>query len=428
MAECNEENVMKVRLLSLASAPRSAVALLIVFFLWSAWAIQPQGARGQEPEPASPPCDLSAQRDVSPLRIYAGEEVTVTTRIEADCSPRKGKGVDIMFVVDRSITVHEDKLLQPIKDGLSAFVLAMDFEGSSAGLITYASSDQVVSNLTHDQARVLNGIRTIRLAEENDIRGVDGAFRKAVGKLDNDGDPENEKIVMITVAGQDQSQQLVSMPTVTNSARNAGVKVVFLLFPGARYRHLVEAASDCDANCPMYGLSGGPQGKWAWYVDATDYEDRLKALADRLLRARMLDKVELEEYLHSGAVLVPGSLSPPAGQAGLRLLWSLDTIPEPGITLTYRARMIYPDETYPVADSVILEAVDDLGARYPVPLANPDIEVLNPASRPTEVPTATAIVPTATAVPATPTPTATIAPSPEPADDRIFLPLARYDA
>jgi hypothetical protein len=417
---------MKVRLMSLASAPRSAVTVLMVFVLWATYAIEPPGARGQEPEPVSPPCDLSAQRDVSPLRIYAGEEVTVTTRIEADCSPRKGRGVDIMFVVDRSITVHEQKLLDPIKDGLSAFVLAMDFEGSSAGLITYASRDQVVTNLTHDQARVLNGIRTIRLAEENDIRGVDGAFRKAVGKLDNDGDPANEKIVLITVAGQDQSQQLVSMPTVTNSARNAGVKVIFLLFPGARYRHLVEAASDCDANCPMYGLTGGPQGKWAWYVDDTDYEDRLKALADRLLRARMLDKVEHEEYLHSGAVLVPGSLSPPAGQAGLRLLWSLDTIPDTGITLTYRARMIYPDETYPVADSVVLEALDDLGARYPVPLANPDVEVLNPASRPTEVPTAT-LTPTATAAPATPTPTAT-AVSPEPAENRIFLPLARHDA
>ena len=372
-----------------------------------------------------PPCDLRADRVVEPLVVYAGDEVTVRTRISAKCDPSQRPGVDIMYVVDRSITVHQDGLLDSIKDGLTAFTVAMDFERSSAGLITFAARSQVATNLTKDQQRVLNAIQTIRLSEESDTKGLAAAFRTAVGKLDNDGDEGNEKIVLIAIAGPDAANALVNMPTVTNAARNAGIKVIFLLFPFARYRHYIEAASDCDMDCPRYQLGANVVEKWAWSVDESNFVERVEYLADRLMRARMLDRVVLEEYLHSGAVLAPGSVAPPANQIGQRLQWTLNAVPEEGITLSYRARMIYPDETYPVADSVSLEAVDDLGASVMVPLDNPEIEVRAPSTRPTVPPTATDLPPTATP---TPTPTATAEASATPESRLIYLPLTRHDA
>ncbi len=396
----------KNQVVRLCSAARGRQALALGISAFAALLLI-GSVQGQETGAAGPPCDASATRSVGPSTVYAGDTVTMTTAIQAYCGDAKPRGIDVMFVVDRSITVHEDGLLDSIQTGLTNFVLAMDFESSTAGLITYARQDQIATNLTHDQSRVLNAIRSIRLSEENDVRGVDGAFRKAVGKLDNDGDPANQKVVFITVAGVDQSQALVNMPTVTNSARNAGVKVIFLLFPQARYRHLVEAASDCTSNCPTYQLGSKVATKWAWPVDERNYAETTSMLATRLLRARAIDRIVHEEYLHSGAVLVPGSVSPPATQVGQRLLWDLAGVPARGLTLTYRARMIYPNETYPVADSAVLEVVDDLGENHPIAVDNPDIEVLDPALRPTPVPSATATPEATPTAAATDTPTAT---------------------
>ena len=67
------------------------------------------------------------------------------------CTPFDEIGIDLMFVVDRSIRMRSDRYFEPTRVALGNFVVAMNMETSSAGLITYARNDSISRNLTSDR-------------------------------------------------------------------------------------------------------------------------------------------------------------------------------------------------------------------------------------------------------------------------------------
>jgi hypothetical protein len=161
--------------------------------------------------------------------------------------------------------------------------------------------------------------------------------------------------------------------------------------------------------------------KWAWGVDANSIDSILSSLVPILARSLAITSVSVEEYLHSGAVLIPESVSPPQSGTDRVIVWSRGDIPAGGMVLEYDATMIYEDETYPVTDVTELAiSYSDGSPAYRRQLPNPDITVLS------EVPTNT---------PGTPVPTDTQPPGPGPSDTPtatrtasdgsvIYLPLA----
>ena len=368
------------------------------------------------------PCDVTYDRTVAPGTIAVNESVHVRITVNGTC-PQGSRGLDVFFVVDRSVTMFDKSYMNPTKDALQNFVNAMDFTKSMAGLITYAANEQVNQPLTTNRDSVLQAIDRIRLNEENDVRALPDAFRTATQLLDRDGIQGNDKIILIVAAGPDVDGALVNMPTVTQAARNAGVKVIFLMFPDSRYLHYVEASSDCTgSHCQSWSSRAGVIVKWAWGVDANTIDSILSGLVPILARSLGITSVAVEDYLHSGAVLVPGSVQPPQSAGSDRvLIWSRTDIPAGGMVLEYDARMIYEDETYPVTDVTELAITySDGSPAYRRDLPNPDITVLS------ELPTNT---------PGTPDPTDT--PPPDPTDTPtatatdtqtngavIYLPLA----
>ncbi len=309
------------------------------------------GASAQSPQPCGP-CQCMFDRTVQPPEILVNEKVHVTIDFECECPPDEQKGIDIFFVVDRTSTMFSKGYMDPTKAALTSFVNTMDFEAGSAGLITYASSDHIASNLTKDRERIIYQINVMRHSEETNQRGLQTAFRKAVEKLDNDGTPGNAKIVLIIVAGADQEGVNINMPTVTRSARNAGVQVVFLMFPDAKYAHYVAAASECTGPpCPNWSGSGY---RWAWEVNQTTIGTMLgNTLPGLLLQAPGLEKYQMYEAMNSGSAYDAASANPPHTRASTQDIyweWAKPNLPSGGVQIEYDAEMVYSDFTYSVTD------------------------------------------------------------------------------
>jgi hypothetical protein len=357
------------------------------------------------------PCDMAANRTVSPESTLVGKPVRVKITVTGNCVGG-ARGVDIFFVVDRSVTMFDKDYLDPTKDALVRFVNTMDFEttNSKGGLITFAASHNVGVNLTPVRENLINAIKNIRLSQETDVRGLQGAFRTATQKLDGDGTPGNDKVIMILVAGPDINQAMLNMPTVTQAARNAGVKVIFLMFPDSNYLHYVEASSDCVGSfCGLWTHRSGQFSKWAWSVDKPgttwDIDNRLKILAQILLRNPTLSRLEVYDSLSAYFEYVDGSAVPPPDRTGggTDLEWGFTSIPPAGLTIEYDLTPLDPGRfRTAIVTRLDVTLSDSQTTVYGLP--NPEIEVLDPDL---VTPTATPVTP----VVPTHTPTATTPPT-----------------
>lgn len=416
--------------------PLFATLILAAFAMSSASATLAQ----EEPPPDAPPgCDPIASRTVTPAEVWAGGSVDVDMLFDPACRPFDEIGVDVMFVVDRSITMGTEGYFAPTRAALGDFVLAMNMETSSAGLVTFASSDSISRNLTKDRDDLVRAINSIRLTEEDDTRGLLGALRTATEKLTS-GTVGNEKVVMIVVAGSESSQPLVNMPTVTQAARNAGVRFVFLMFPDARFTHFVESASLCHTGCPSWRgpRAGDPvMMKWAWGVDESGpsgIEAVIDILIEKLLREISVTSIEFWESFEDDVVFDESSASPPASRvdSGGDAFWTYSDVPLGGRRITYKAQMLREGATYPVTHRTEVTVGYSDGFRTTYPLPNPEVKVLEgvpPSATPTETgvpptPTPTLDVPSATPDDVTPTTPATATTPPGTIDwANIYMPV-----
>ncbi len=346
--------------------------------------------------PTPLPCNMVCDRTVQPLDILVNEKVQVNLGCTANCEQAR-RPLDVFFVVDRTMTMFGKRYMDPTKAALIEFVNKMDLRTEAAGLITFARNDQVVTNLTHDRNALLSGINAIRMSEEEDVRGLPAAFRTATGKLDNDGTPGNHRVVIIIEAGPDQNQANINMPTVTQAARNAGVSVVFLMFPGTAYTHYVDAASDCSSPlCPRWSAPGGqPKQKMAWNVDGASIGSMLNSTVREVVTAtgQAIRQVRIREAMHSCAAFDPTSAVPPPTNPVAPPYVAMDWI-FPGTSpllfqVQYEAQLVCGDDSYPVTSMTVAVIDMDDGRQISHNLPNPLVRVRGPAA-PTETATATA--------------------------------------
>jgi hypothetical protein len=383
---------------------------------------------GQTPPPDLP-CEITYDRTVAPLDVVVSDTVHVRVDVDGTCEG-SAPGIDLFLVVDRTITMQQEGYLNATKEALKNFINRMDFTKSSGGLISFASASQVNKNLTTSRDDLIQAVNAIRLSQETDVRGLQDAFRTATQKLDGDGSPDNEKVIIILIAGQDVNQNLLNMPTVTQAARNAGVKVVFLMFPNAHFAHYVDAASDCTLTaCQVWqGRGGVTVRKWAWGVDTPTIDGTLQTLADLLVAAVDVSSVRVNEAMDSGAAMVETSVVPPptrfVGVPYRESWWEYTQMPPGGLHIDYDAVMVYADEEYaPTVASVLYLTFTD-GTDVRIDLPNPKVMVRSvPTATATQASTNTPTPETPTATPSGTTPTAT--PTATLTDTRhyVYLPL-----
>ncbi len=382
-------------------------AILLAAALLPCW----QAPVAGQTTPAPLPCNMTCDRTVNPLDIMVNERVRVDLGCTANCEQTR-RPLDVFFVVDRTITMFEKRYMDATKAALVEFVNRLDMRSEAAGLITFAATERVVTNLTRDRNALLAGINSIRMSEEADVRGLQGAFRTATAKLDNDGTPGNHRVIVVIEAGPDVNQVNINMPTVTQAARNAGVSVVFLMFPGTAYTHYVDAASDCSSPlCPRWSAPGGqPKQKMAWNVDAASIGQILNNTVREVITAtgENIRQVRVREVMHSCAVFDPTSAVPPPnsppGPPYIAMDWTFVGGNPLSFRVQYEAQLVCADDTYPVTSQTIAVIDMDSGQQITHNLPNPLVRVRGPHG-PTETPTAT-LEATAT-VSATPTEAAT---------------------
>jgi len=404
----------------------------------------------------APPGNIQIERIVSPLDVAVGDSVHVQIGIEYD-NARTSNGVDVFFVVDRTPTMYNTSISRPhpmdiTKDALQFFVNSMDFTKCQAGILTYAGNVSVGRNLGDNQDALLQAIRAIRMAEEDDVRGLQAAFRTATQKLHDDGIPGNDKLIIIVVAGPDVGQQLLRMPTVAQAARNAGVGVLFLMFqiPGkvnAAFGHYVDAASDCTwGYCPTWSPTGGGQArqKYAWGVGvegASDIREVMRRLVEHFMFEPTLARIVVREGFDPASVglLAHTVVPPPARVVGppfYEAEWEYDNLTRGRIDIDYDVEVLYPDDTYPVATiSQVYLFTTDGGVIGPIDMPNPDLTVHGtgtPTVQTGTPPAPTTPAPAPTTPSATDTPDVTPSPTPDssptadtpaPAPAGIYLPL-----
>jgi hypothetical protein len=388
---------------------------------------------------APPPFTFTANRTVAPLDVMTGDTVHVQITAQGQTTS-VSKGLDVFFLVDRSLTMFDRASNRPegkafmdfTKEQLRTFVNAMDFSKCKAGVISYAADSQVNRPLTADQDAILNTIAQIRLSQETDVRGLQGAFRTATEKLQDDGDPDNRKFILVVNAGADTGQDLINMPTITQAARNAGVDVLFLMWTSqvvdSAYAPFVQASSDCSwARCPLWNIGSAGERRYAWRISVSGnyggekVDTLVRDLIQHFLVGPTIAAVEVSEGYDPRVDFIP--MTPPTQPTGppyYVVLWRMAGIGPAGITIDYEARMLEPG-TYPVAADTTVRVIDSDGTAWgPYPLPNPAVTVRDPgAVTPTVTPTpdvtapppTTLVPPTVTAtrtpIATVPTPTAT---------------------
>ncbi|MFN2250990.1 MAG: vWA domain-containing protein [Anaerolineae bacterium] len=401
------------------------------------------------------PCNVQADRTVSPVDLAVGETAHVEVTVTGECE-NESKGIDIFFVVDRTPTMfnnsYRPRFIDALQDGLKSFVNAMDFSKSKAGVLSYASNYQINRNLTDDQDAIIRAINAIRMTEETEVRGLPAAFRKATELIDNDGDPDNQKIIMIFAAGPDQNNDLVNMDTVTQAARNAGVTVVFFQFStrevGSIYTHFVKAASDCDSQdqnvCVGYrfSASGPVEYKYAWAVTTLqnpaphdrDIRSKLTDFAEHFLFGVEITQVDVREIFDWRVSFVEGSAVPPPTNPSSPPYWSADwefpgSMPAGGIKVEYDVTVTEVGTYYVSDSSQAVVAFTDGRTYAPLDLPNPLLHVSDAATvTPTPTPTDDVMPTTPPATTDTPEVTQTITPTSTeiiPGEDyAILMPIA----
>ena len=257
----------------------TALTLVAVLIATAASAPAADPARAQQEPPL--PCDVTYDRTVAPLDVIEDQTVHVDITVNGRCSGEK-LGLDTFFVVDRTDTmfdpVNRPRMINAAKDALKYFVNAMNFNKSLAGIVSYGRQYSVERPLTDDQDAIVGAIENIRHRRETDVRGLKSAFRYATQHLQDDGDPNNEKVIFIVTGGPDMQEALLDMPSVARAAHNAGIKVVFLMFASrttnSAYGHYVDAATDCTwTKCPIWGgasAGSATRQKYAWRVSNGD--------------------------------------------------------------------------------------------------------------------------------------------------------------
>jgi hypothetical protein len=417
-------------------------ALALAFSLALAFALVPAlGGPGlplsaQQPTatPIPPPCPMTWTENAAPTDVEVGQDVHVEINIGGECE-RVSQGMDVFFVIDRTVTMFSRDLVPPgskplidlTKDAIQYFVNSMDATKSHAGVISYAADYQVNRNLGSDMEALVETIDRIRMSQETDVRGLVGAFRKATELIDNDGNPANKKYIFIITAGPDQPQELLSFPTVTQAARNAGVNVVFLMWStrttDSAYSHYVGAASECTwSECvnwsdygPRYAWRVAPKGARAGVPEIGTI---MTKLADHFLFGVTLAEIDVEDAFDPEVMefipVTPPQFAP--GPPYTNVMWAYTGLGPTGIKIVYDATMLQ-EGTHPVALMSVLRLQDSTGRKYgpydlPIPVVNvhartsPTVPPTAPTVPTAETPTVSATTPpTATTPPPSATPT-----------------------
>ncbi len=366
---------------------------LVTVFEWDPDA-EPQRA----PEVAEG-CEVLGDKRAVPSELLLGERVTIELLLTGACAP-SAEMLDVAIVIGPGF---EGGLLRSTQAALEDLVDSMD-----PAAVHLAIPDRLSGDLQYLRRR----IRRLDPSEPADAYANAAAVATALEVAEDElwsprGRSGARKVVVAMVTGEFPYQTWNVSQQAGQIDRRGGE--VFALGAGRlqNRRILEEMASSREHIFEARAI---------WSISGI-LSDLFQSAAPSLLFRSLV----LTDVLPENMEYVPGSARPPASLQGDRLIWHLDEVPKLGTGVRFD---VIPQAvgTWPTNVEAVGEYRDarDQEGRYVFPV--PTV-LVRAAPTPTIIPSSTpepSRTPTATSVPASPSPSATDGPPPEP----LFLPIA----
>lgn len=365
-----------------AAALGAAAALLVA----GGWL----GAAAQDAPPRA--CDVRLGKTAGPPRVILGQTARVTLTAAARCADVV-RPLHVAFVVDNSIAVGGPKMAA-MRKGVAAFVDALDFTTSRAGLVVYHGVVEILAELTADAQHVKD-----KTAEFFPRPGSDMRMGLRAGDLIlQRGRPlavtPDVSEVIVLMAGNVDEGDVDALVAEADRIKARGVTILCVGIGGQADFDVLERI----ATSPNHLFTEADNALLA---------DGMRSIAEGIGRVRLVGAF-LTDTLPADMAFVWGSDDPPSRPRGANLLWNFAAWPAEGLTVTFEVEPKVLGRR-PTNTGAEIELRFDQGPPQRLAFPVPEIEVVPPPS-----PTPTASL-TPTASP-TPTPTPVILPA--------YLPVA----
>ncbi len=367
----------------IAAAVLSAAAAALAFGGWRA-------ARAQDAPPRQ--CEVRLGKAAGPPRVVLGGTATVTLTADARCADVV-RPLHVAFVVDNSIAVGGPKMAA-MRKGVAAFVDALDFSTSRAGLVVYHGVVDILTELTADPQLVKDKTAEFFPRPGSDmrmgLRAGDLILQRGRGLAVR---PDVSEVLVLMAGNVDEGDE-AALVAEADRIKARGVTILCVGIGGQ---------ADFDV---LERIASSPNHLFT-EADNALLADGMRAIAEGIGRVRLVGAF-VTDTLPADMAFVWGSDDPPSRPRGANLLWNFAAWPSGGLTMTFE---VEPQQLgwRPTNAGAEIELRFDQGPPQRFAFPVPTIEVVPP---PSTTPTPS---PTPTARP-TPTPTPVILPA--------YLPVA----
>ncbi len=333
---------------------RPTIALALAFglaaVLGAVVQLMPAWAQAQQSN-----CSLMPDKTAAPPVINLGETVRVTLNFSSSCPPDIAP-VDIMLVMDTSLSMADDNKIVNAKRAAKAFLDKVDFSQSRVGLVIFNHDAGLKVPLTQDKQRLISGIDQMMPAG---LTNISAAIDIAHTELMRD--PQGRQLSMVVLT--DGYNTVPTDPVPVAAARAKADNILIAAF----------CAGD-DGDCDPGLAEAASRGDLYYLVqDSSRLVELYEQLATTLqlnevVSLKVTDTVPANMEYVGGAVPVPDSVTPqPSGETVL--VWNLPgKFPPGGLSYDLKPKEV---GTWPTNVSAIGDIVDrkNLPGRavFPIP-------------------------------------------------------------
>jgi len=322
------------------------------------------------PTPSDRACIVRGDKQAGASTIVHGTSVTVTLSLAAECPAQtRVIGADIVLVMDRSGSMHRDKMAAA-KGAARAFAELLDVRYHHLGLASFSNDASIDVPLTDSVATVVAAIEALSPDPQGQTN-IAAAIDRAQANLRDFGRQEVLPVIVLLTDGQ-HNQGTDDPRLVAEAARNWGAQI-----------YTIGLGSDVDAGM-LVDLAG--QADHYFFAPAPSELFPIYGQILRLVLSSLAGNLIVDDQLADDMTYMDGSAQPEALVSPGRLRWGRSILPASGITLSYRLR---PETTgcQPTNRQAVADYTDGDGARRRFVFPLPTVCVIAPTPVPSATPT-----------------------------------------
>lgn len=266
----------------------------------------------------SGPCDPALDKVADPTRVELGSAVGVTLSLQVDC-PQRHVLADVVLIIDHSASMGALDRLVNAKAAATVFLDNLLPSGMRVGLVAFSTDVNGRVPLGSDFDRLRAAVAALRPEGMTAIsRALDASREILVDRR-----PEAVGVVVLLTDGHISVGSVADMLAAADRLKGDGAKVFTV------------CAGECDEELPF--VASQPE----YHFDVQDSARLVEVYRDLAtnLTAGRAHHLVITDTFPKAIELEADSLSPvPAAGGADGAVWRFDTLPAPGLTITYRVK------------------------------------------------------------------------------------------